>query len=62
LCRIDERSRFDLLKKAITQNKALAVIDRQIETLKEQQSQYSADKYNDEEEYLLNVQHLKELQ
>ncbi|WP_445633931.1 hypothetical protein [Nostoc sp. DSM 114161] len=62
MCRIDERSRFDLLKKAITQNKALAVIDRQIETLKEQQSQYSADKYNDEEEYLLNVQHLKELQ
>ncbi|MFN6561269.1 MAG: KAP family NTPase [Nostoc sp. ChiSLP01] len=62
LCRIDERSRFELLKKAITQNKALAVINHQIETLKEQQSQYSADKYNDEEEWLLNVQHLKELQ
>ncbi|MDZ8186305.1 MAG: P-loop NTPase fold protein [Nostoc sp. ChiSLP02] len=61
LFHIDEVSRFELLKKAILENKALAVISYQIETLKEQQSQYSADKSNDEE-WLLSVHHVKELQ
>ncbi|MDZ8107560.1 MAG: P-loop NTPase fold protein [Nostoc sp. DedQUE12a] len=62
LCRIDEASRFELLKKAVIQNQALAVISYQLERLKEQQSQYGADKFNHEKEWLVNPQHLKELE
>ncbi|MEH2001586.1 MAG: P-loop NTPase fold protein [Nostoc sp.] len=62
LRQVDETSRFDLLKKAITQGKALAIVDHEIGTLKEQKSQYGADKITLEEEWLVNAQHLKELE
>ena len=62
LRRIDETSRFELLKKAITQGKALAIINYEIATLKEQQSQYGADKSNLKQEWLVNAQHLKKLE
>ncbi|MCC5645258.1 AAA family ATPase [Nostoc sp. CHAB 5824] len=62
LRQVDETLRFDLLKKAITQGKALAIVHHEIATLKEQQSQYGADKFNLEEEWLVNAQHLKELE
>lgn len=62
LHQINEISRFELLKKVITQGKALAIINHEIAILKEQQSQYSADKSNYEETWLVNAQHLKELE
>lgn len=62
LRQVDETSRFELLKKAITQGKALAIVNHDIATLKEQQSQYGGDKSNCEEEWLVNAQHLKELE
>ncbi len=60
LRQIDENSRFELLKKAIIQGKALPIINHEIAKLKEQQSQYVTDNY--EEEWLVNAQHLKELE
>jgi predicted KAP-like P-loop ATPase len=62
LRKIDEASRFYLLKKAITQGKALPIVNQEIAILKEQQSQYDADKSTLKEEWLLNAQHLKELE
>ncbi len=62
LHQIDEVSRFELLKKIIIQGKALPIINHKIATLKEQQSQYDADKSNYEEGLLVNAQHLKELE
>lgn len=62
LRRIEEASRFELLKKAITQGKGLAIINYEIATLKEQQSKYGTHKSNLEEEWLVNAQHLKELE
>ncbi|BDI17638.1 hypothetical protein ANSO36C_34400 [Nostoc cf. commune SO-36] len=62
LRQIDETSRFELLKKVIIQGKALPIINHEIASLKEQQSQYDADKYNYEQEWLVNAQHLKELE
>ncbi|MEH1843120.1 MAG: P-loop NTPase fold protein [Nostoc sp.] len=62
LHQLDETSRFELLKKAIIQGRALAIINHEIATLKEQQSQYGVDKFNLEEEWLVNAQHLKELE
>ncbi|PHM07487.1 KAP family NTPase [Nostoc sp. 'Peltigera malacea cyanobiont' DB3992] len=62
LCQIDEISRFELLKKVILQGKALPIINHEIATLKEQQSHYGTDKSNYEEEWLVNAQHLKELE
>ncbi|MBE8970781.1 hypothetical protein IQ277_32610 [Nostocales cyanobacterium LEGE 12452] len=62
LRQIDEASRFELLKKVIIQGKALPIINHEIATLKEQQSQYGTDKSNYEEEWLVNAQHLKELE
>lgn len=61
LRRLEEPVRFQVLKKAITQGKALTIISHEIATLKEQQSKYGSDKFNLEEEWLLNAQHLKEL-
>ncbi|MBD2243378.1 AAA family ATPase [Nostoc sp. FACHB-888] len=62
LHQINETSRFELLKKVITQGKALPIINHEIATLKEQQSQYGTDKSNCEEKWLVNAQHLKELE
>ncbi|BAY12786.1 KAP family NTPase [Calothrix sp. NIES-2098] len=62
LRQIDEISRFEIIKKVITQGKALPIINHRIAILKEQQSQYSIDKYNYEEGWLLNAQHFKELE
>ncbi|HYX14312.1 MAG TPA: P-loop NTPase fold protein [Nostoc sp.] len=62
LHQINETSRFELLKKVITQGKALPIINHEIATLKEQQSQYGTDKSNYEEKWLVNAQHLKELE
>ncbi|MEH2039175.1 KAP family NTPase [Nostoc sp.] len=62
LYQIDEISRFELLKKVILQGKALPIINHEIATLKEQQSHYGTDKSNYEEEWLVNAQHLKELE
>ncbi|AUB36219.1 putative P-loop ATPase, KAP-like [Nostoc flagelliforme CCNUN1] len=62
LRQINETSRFELLKKVITQGKALPIINHEIATLKEQQSQYSTDQSNYEEKWLVNAQHLKELE
>jgi predicted KAP-like P-loop ATPase len=61
LRRLDEPSRFEVLKKAISQGKALTIISHEIATLKEQQSKYSSDKFNLENEWLVNAQHFKEL-
>ncbi|MDZ8089540.1 MAG: P-loop NTPase fold protein [Nostoc sp. DedQUE12b] len=62
LRQINETSRFELLKKVITQGKALPIINHEIAILKEQQSQYDTDKSNYEEKWLVNAQHLKELE
>ena len=62
LHQINEVSRFELLKKVITQGKALPIINHEIAILKEQQSQYGTDKSNYEEKWLVNAQHLKELE
>ncbi|MCC5601764.1 P-loop NTPase fold protein [Nostoc favosum] len=62
LRQINETSRFELLKKVITQGKGLPIINHEIAILKEQQSQYSTDKSNYEEKWLVNAQHLKELE
>ncbi|MFN6480214.1 KAP family NTPase [Nostoc sp. DedQUE07] len=62
LRQINETSRFELLKKVITQGKALSIINHEIAILKEQQSQYGTDKSNYEEKWLVNAQHLKELE
>lgn len=62
LLQMDKTSRFELLKKVIIQGKALSIINYQFATLKEQHSQYSIDKYNYEEGWLVNAQHLKELE
>ena len=61
LRRLEEPVRFEVLKKAISQGKALTIISHEIATLKEQQSKYDSDKFNLEEEWLVNAQHLKEL-
>ncbi|MEA5602871.1 KAP family NTPase [Nostoc sp. UHCC 0252] len=62
LHQIDEISRFELLKKAINQGKALAIINHENKTLKEQKSQYSIGKFSLEREGLVNAEHLKELE
>ncbi|MEH1848922.1 MAG: P-loop NTPase fold protein [Nostoc sp.] len=62
LRQIDETSRFELLKKVIIQGKGLPIINHEIATLKEQHSQYGTDKCSYEEGWLVNVQHLKELE
>ncbi|BBD68408.1 KAP P-loop domain-containing protein [Nostoc commune NIES-4072] len=62
LCQINETSRFELLKKVITQGKALPIINHEIAILKEQQSQYGTDKSNYDEKWLVNAQHLKKLE
>jgi predicted KAP-like P-loop ATPase len=62
LHQVDETSRFELLKKAITQGKSLAIVNHEIATLKEQTIQHSTEKFNLEEEWLVNAQHLKELE
>lgn len=62
LLQINETSRFELLKKVIIQGKALPIINHEIATLKEQQSQYDTDKSNYEDKWLVNAQHLKELE
>ena len=62
LHRIDELPRFEVLKKIINQGKGLAIINHQIAALKEQQSNYSSDKFNLEEGMLVNPQHLQELE
>ena len=61
LRRLEEPVRFEMLKKAISQGKANSIISHEIATLKEQQSKYSSDKFNLEDEWLVNAQHLKEL-
>ncbi|MBD2728874.1 AAA family ATPase [Nostoc sp. FACHB-892] len=62
LRQINETSRFELLKKVITQGKALPIINHEIAILKEQQSQYGTDKSNYDEKWLVNAQHLKKLE
>ncbi len=62
LRQIEEPARFEVLKKAIIQGKALGIISHEIETLKEQQTKYSSDTFKLEEEWLINAQHLKELE
>ncbi len=62
LRQINEISRFELLKKVISQGKALPIINHEIATLKEQQSQYVTDESNYEDKWLVNAQHLKELE
>jgi hypothetical protein len=62
LRRLEEPARFEVLKKAISQGKANSIISHEIATLKEQQSQYGSDTFNLEEEWLVNAQHLKELE
>ncbi|OKH52708.1 NTPase KAP [Calothrix sp. HK-06] len=65
LRRIEEPQRFKLLKIAISQGKALPIINQQIATVKEEQTQSSSDDNLNEksnEESLLNAQHLEELE
>lgn len=56
LCRLDEPTRFDVLKTAMSQGQALSIIDTEMETLANQQGA------TPEEECLISAQHLKELQ
>ncbi|MBW4561669.1 MAG: AAA family ATPase [Mojavia pulchra JT2-VF2] len=62
LHRLDEPERLEVLKKAINQGKGLTIINHELATLKQQQSKYALDKYNLEEEWLVNPKHLKELE
>jgi len=59
LRRFEEPVRFEVLKKAITQGKALAIINHEIATLKEQQGQYDSDTFNLEHEWLVNARDFK---
>ncbi|BAZ11488.1 KAP P-loop domain-containing protein [Calothrix sp. NIES-4071] len=61
LHRIEESERFEVLKKAISSGKGLAIINQQIATVKEQLSQDSSDE-NLNEESLIGAQHLEELE
>lgn len=60
LYRLDEPARFEVLKKSITQGKALSIIASEVENVDEQQSRYSLDIFQDEG--LISAQHLKELE
>ena len=61
LCRLDEATRFEVLKTSMTQGKALSIITKELENLNEQQGEYSSD-INLENEELISAQHLKELE
>ncbi|MBD0301780.1 MAG: NTPase KAP, partial [Tolypothrix sp. T3-bin4] len=61
LRRLEEPVRFEVLKKAISQGKALAIINHEIAILKEDESQYASDTFNLKEEWLVNPRDFKEL-
>lgn len=56
LCRLDEQTRFDVLKNSASKGRALSIIAREVETLSQQQASIP------KEESLLTAQHLKELE
>ncbi len=62
LRRLDEPARFEVLKTAISQGKALSIIVNQVKTLAEQQDKSDSDTSIPEEEWLITAQHLKELE
>ncbi len=62
LRRLDEPARFEVLKTAISQGKALSIIVNQVKTLAEQQDKSDSDTSIPQEEWLINAQHLKELE
>ncbi|NMF66351.1 KAP family P-loop NTPase fold protein [Brasilonema octagenarum] len=61
LCRLDEATRFEVLKTSMSQGKALSIITKELENLNEQQSEYTSDIFNLQDEGLISTQHLKEL-
>ncbi len=61
LRRIEEPERFELLKKAISQDKALPIINQQIATVKEELDQDGSNE-NLDEGSLLSARHLEELE
>ena len=61
LSKLEEPERFQVLKAASSQGKALLTIIHQVETLVEQQSQSDSDTSIPEEVCLISLQHLEEL-
>lgn len=62
LRRLDEPARFDVLKTAISQGKALSIINSEVETWGQQQGKSDSDTSIPEAEWLISAQHLKELE
>ncbi|GAB1539221.1 KAP family P-loop domain protein [Scytonema sp. NUACC21] len=56
LCRLDEPTRFELLKTSMGQGQALSIIAKEVDTLGEQQAS------SPEDEGLVSAEHLQELQ
>ncbi|MDF5724276.1 MAG: P-loop NTPase fold protein [Rhizonema sp. PD37] len=61
LSKLEEPERFQLLKAASSQGKALSIIVNQVETLAEQQTQFDSDTLILEEVCLISPQHLEEI-
>ncbi|MBW4591854.1 MAG: AAA family ATPase [Brasilonema angustatum HA4187-MV1] len=62
LCRLDQAARFEVLKTSMSQGKALSIITKELENLNEQQSEYTSDIFNLQDDGLISRQHLKELE
>lgn len=62
LRRLDESSRFKVLKATITDGKAIATIVGEVATLSQQHGKYGADQSRPEEERLISGEHLQELE
>lgn len=61
LRRLDEPTRFEVLKEAMSNGKAIATIEGQVTVLGQQHGMYGANQPRSEEEKFINVQHLNEL-
>lgn len=62
LYRLEELTRFDILRKMILNGQALGIITWQIVTLGQQQGKYGVDKASPQEGWIITTQHLKELE
>ncbi len=62
LLRLDEPSRFEVLRRAISNGKAIAIIVREVVTLGQQHGKYGSEQPRPEEEKLITVEHLDELE
>jgi len=62
LRRLDEPARFEILKEAISNGKAVSTIVREVAACGEQQGKYGAEQSSPEAEWLLGTQHVEELE